>query len=395
MSVTGNLEEMHLADLLQWCANNVKTGTLRLKRDPIEKTFFFKEGSLFSSTSNSPRETLVQFLIRSRYVTEDELLRAFNAQARLNMPLGEILTRLGLVSEKDLTDLFRFKTEESIYDCFLWPDGDFAFLDGKLPAIAVATPCDITRLVFEGARRKDEWGRIHAVFGSRYTTFRVEDESITTTMDLPEKDREILSLLRKKKNMVDIAFEASMLEFHAASRMLELHDQGLIHVDEVPDGISYEQQVETLQKSVREGVAFYNATKYREARAAFEKALQIDPQHRYARLFVEKLRDVKEHRKPVTRIYLDSIPALRISTHELTSMELDSQEGFVLSRINGEWDVGAIVKLCPMNEQEVLFIVRRLLEDDVIELKEPAPGVGRLPRSRLSWESRRRPNQEI
>ena len=112
MSVIGNLESMHLADLLQWCAANVKTGRLRLERDPIEKTFFFKEGDLFSSTSNSPRETLVQSLIRHRLVTEDELYIAFNAQERLDLPLGQILIRLGLISEAELTDLFRLKTKE-------------------------------------------------------------------------------------------------------------------------------------------------------------------------------------------------------------------------------------------------------------------------------------------
>jgi tetratricopeptide (TPR) repeat protein len=394
MSVSGNLEEMHLADLLQWCAANVKTGTLRLKRDPIEKTFFFKEGCLFSSTSNSPRETLVQFLIRSRYVTEEELLRAFNAQVRLNMQLGEVLTRLGLVSEEDLTSLFRLKTEESIYDCFLWTDGDFAFLEGKLPEIAVRTPCDITRLVFEGARRKDEWARIQAVFRSRYATFWVEDTSIPVTMDLSEADREILHLLTEKKNLVDIAFETGLLEFHVASRMLDLYEKGLIQVDEIPDGISYEQQVEALQEFVREGVALYNATRYDEASAAFEQALQIDPHHKYARLFIEKLENAIKYRKPVKRISFDSIPVLRMSTEELTSRALDAQEGFVLSRINGEWDLGAIVKLCPIAEQEVLFIVRRLLDDDVIELKTRAPSA-QPPDTDLSWEIGLRPNQEF
>jgi hypothetical protein len=223
----------------------------------------------------------------------------------------------------------------------------------------------------------------------------VEDERITVASNLSESDREILSLLGRKKTMVDIAFETGMPEFRVACRMLELHDQRLIHVNEVPDGVSYEQQVEALQRLVREGVAFYNATKYREARASFQKALQIDPQHKYARLFVEKLKNAKEYRKPVTRISLDTIPVLRISTDELTSMALDAQEGFVLSRVNGEWDLGAIVKLCPMTEQEVLFIVRRLLDDGVIELKERAPGAGRESRGKLSWGSARPPNQEI
>jgi hypothetical protein len=395
MSVTGNLESMHLADLLQWCAANVKTGRLRLERDPIEKTFFFNEGCLFSSTSNSPRETLVQSLIRSRLVTEEELFRAFNAQERLNMPLGQILIRLGLISEAELNNLFRLKTQESIYDCFLWPDGDFEFFDGKLPPIAVATPCDITRLVFEGARRKDEWKRIHEVFRSRYTTFRMEDTNAAITMDLSEQDRTILSLAGKKKSMVEIAVETGMLEYYVATRLLELHDRGLLHVDENPDGISYEQQVEALQKFVREGVACFNATRYREALAAFENALRIDPQHKYARLFVQKLIDIKENRRHVEPIPLDSVPVLRVSIDELTSMTLDVQEGFVLSRINGEWDVGSIVKLCPMSEQQVLIIVRHLLDDGVIELTEGTPRATRQSHRSSSWTSEGRPIQEI
>jgi hypothetical protein len=393
MSVTGNLESMHLADLLQWCAANVKTGRLRLKRDPIEKTFFFNKGRLFSSTSNSPRETLVQSLMRYHSVTEDELIRAFNAQDRLEMPLGQVLIRLGVISNTELTNLFRLKTEESIYDCFLWPDGDFEFFDGKLPAIAVATPCDITRLVFEGARRKDEWQRIHEVFRSRYTTFSVEDAS--TTMDLSENDRRILGLLREKKNMVEIAFETGLLEFHIASRLLELHEKGLIQVDQTPEGISYEQKVEVLQTYVREGATYFNATKYREALVAFEKALQIDPQHRYARLFVQKLRSIPEINRPVEQIPLDSIPVLRVSINELTDMTLDAQEGFVVSRINSEWDIREIVKLCPMNEQQVLIIFRRLLDDGIIELTEGTTQAGRQPYSGLSWESGRHPNREM
>jgi hypothetical protein len=396
MSVIGNLESMHLADLLQWCSANVKTGRLRLEREPIEKTFFFKEGDLFSSTSNSPRETLVQSLIRHRLVTEDELYIAFNAQERLDLPLGQILIRLGLISESELTDLFRLKTQESIYDCFLWPDGDFEFLDGQLPAIAVATPFDITRLVFEGARRKDEWRRIHEVFGSRYTTFSVEDTGTILAMDLPESDKEILELVRKKKNSIEIAAETGLLEYHVASRLLDLHEKGFIDVDKIPDGVSYEQQVEALQRFVREGVACFNATKYREALAAFEKALQIDPQHRYARLFVQKLRDIKANRWHVEPIPLDSIPVLRVSINELTSMALDVQEGFVLSRINGEYDVSSIVKLCPMNHQQVLIILRRLLDDGVIELTDRIPGTGQQPpRIKFSWTSEGRPTRDM
>ena len=67
---------MGLGELLQWCGLNLKTGTLRVKRDPIEKRFFFKEGRLFSSVSSNPRGTLGQSLIRSGHITEEELFKA-------------------------------------------------------------------------------------------------------------------------------------------------------------------------------------------------------------------------------------------------------------------------------------------------------------------------------
>ena len=36
---------------------------------------------------------------------------------------------------------------------------------------------------------------------------------------------------------------------------------------------------------------------------------------------------------------------------DLTRENIDPQEGFVLSRVNGQWDVRSILKLCPMSEE--------------------------------------------
>ena len=40
----------------------------------------------------------------------------------------------------------------------------------------------------------------------------------------------------------------------------------------------------------------------------------------------------------------------------------------MLSRVNGEWDVQSILKLCPMGEEEAMLIFARLLERRLIEL---------------------------
>jgi len=52
----------------------------------------------------------------------------------------------------------------------------------------------------------------------------------------------------------------------------------------------------------------------------------------------------------------------------LASQQFDPHEGFVLSRINGQWDVRSILKLCPIPEEETLLIFSRLVDRGVIDL---------------------------
>jgi len=65
---------------------------------------------------------------------------------------------------------------------------------------------------------------------------------------------------------------------------------------------------------------------------------------------------------------LDKVPIMSMDMAHLTRENFDPQEGFVLSRINGEWNVRAILKLCPLPEDQALAIFARLMEQKVIDL---------------------------
>ena len=68
MSLSGNLRTMVLPEILQWISTGRKTGTLHLERRSIQKKIIFKDGSIFTSWSNDPRESLGQFLMRERRI---------------------------------------------------------------------------------------------------------------------------------------------------------------------------------------------------------------------------------------------------------------------------------------------------------------------------------------
>jgi hypothetical protein len=62
----------------------------------------------------------------------------------------------------------------------------------------------------------------------------------------------------------------------------------------------------------------------------------------------------------------ETIPKLQASLETVMTMGLGPKEGFILSRINGSWDVRSILSVCPFREAESLLILRRLLEAKLI-----------------------------
>jgi len=54
---------------------------------------------------------------------------------------------------------------------------------------------------------------------------------------------------------------------------------------------------------------------------------------------------------------------------------LTSEESFLVTRINGRWDVKSILTITPMKEIQALRIIKRLLDRNIIALQD-----GWLPR---------------
>jgi hypothetical protein len=62
----------------------------------------------------------------------------------------------------------------------------------------------------------------------------------------------------------------------------------------------------------------------------------------------------------------NAVPKLLMSEAGLTQQALAPQEAFVLSRINGEWDVKSILSICPFKEVDSLRMIKTLLERNII-----------------------------
>ena len=157
MGLKGDLATMGLEDIFQCLAVGNKTGVLELKGFLHTKRVYFGEGRVTGVWSSDPREYLGQYLLAYNRITEEQLLEALATQEDENQLLGRILVNKQLISESEIRKIVHMRVEETVYDTFLWDMGTFEFHDGPAgPAKNVALSLDVTGIVLEGARRKDD-----------------------------------------------------------------------------------------------------------------------------------------------------------------------------------------------------------------------------------------------
>ena len=374
MGITGNLKTMQLSELLQWLSLGQKTGTLLINGHGVEKRIYFQGGRIYSSSSSDRREYLGQFLVSHGYITEEELKMAMQVQEESNILLGKILVMINAISETDLLRLMRKKAEESIYDLFLWQEGSFEFVEGALPELKmVPLSLDVTGIVMEGMRRFDEWQRIR---------LRVPDDTVIPQIvrplnidELSEREKVIVPYIDGQRTIEAIALQTHNTEFNVARLVYEgLRSETMALAEAVRPsrravavgGSGGETEVEQF---LARGKANLKADPQKAYRM-FKVASDLDPSDGRA---ADAIRQAEREIKGAIEkdgIRGHRVPELAIPVSKLTELSFSPHEGFVLSRINGVWDVKSIMKISPINELEVLMIFQSLAKQGVIVWKD-------------------------
>ena len=85
-------------------------------------------------------------------------------------------------------------------------------------------------------------------------------------------------------------------------------------------------------------------------------------------------------------VTLGSIPQLAATMEQLTASKLSPHEGFMLTRVNGSYDIQSILKITPMQQLDALMVFWKLASGGFIRLLPPknqggsVRGTGPVPR---------------
>jgi len=376
MSIHGTLKTMSVADLLQFLAGGRKTGTLKIARGSIVKKIYLENGLIVGSSSNDPKWFIGQVLLHYGKIGEEQLRIGMDIQRESGGRLGAILTARGFITQDDVLEVLKTRTLEIIYDLFIWEEADFEFFDHEeLPADLIRIEVEATSVIMDGIYRIDEWNRYRQVIPSERTLFELNTGWTQKLQTSNKETREILYHIEKHMTAAEICYNMHTSLFHASAMLFDLIDKGVIRVAgeappaEVPSDLSALKLPQTVPELMKLAQAELKEGNIENALAIIHSALEQEPQNNT----VDRLRQEAE-KKFIDHVYKNgltphAVPELRESLEQLEHERLGPQEGFVISRVNGESDIASILSVCPFREADVLRMLKKMIDSGIIGIK--------------------------
>jgi hypothetical protein len=419
MPVHGNLATMSLTEILQWLGNAGKTGTLAIERNKVVKRILVREGRVIACASQEPADMLGHFLVSRGKISEETLRQALGLQETQRTHLGRILVATGALSEDDLRLLLEDKAQETIFGLFDWDDAEFRFAEGETEDPNIfAVNMRVDDILLRGAQRWDEMQRFRTVFNDPGIVLRRTARMPPAEVFKNRMARRIFESINGERTVAEILLHAHGSEYLVTKFLYELHRAGVAEiagvkqVDPEPLRAPIEAPAAEERSPVAPGpvaVPLPTPPRRRAAvgpttppatataaapsvvaegdlefarrllnRGEFDSALEILDRAYKAQPGDEALRRLLSEAEAsfVEKSYKHYLPpskivALQRAAETLTAEELSPTEFFLLSRIDGTWDVKSIIQITPLREVDVLRTLKRMREKGLIELKDP------------------------
>jgi hypothetical protein len=371
MGIQGKLSTMNVSDLLQFLAAGKKTGMLKFDRAQVVKQIYFENGLIIGSDSNDPKEYLGQLLIHYGKLDESQLQAAMQIQRTSGGKLGEILISTGVLLEADVMELLRIRTLDIIYDLFLWEEAHFELYDNvPPPRDLIRLKLQPTKVIMDGVYRIDEWKRYRTLIPSDRALLEL-GAGWTSLLEVSKDVRQILYFIEKHMSVAEICYNMHASPFHVYGQLYDLVSKGIARVaGEAPESFQPTAVLMDLPEAIPELLRGARLQlehgDIESAISTIRSVLQKHPKNSDAR----RLLPVAEE-KFLRQLYSPpllpgAVPKVRISADGLTDQKLGPQEGFILSRINNEWDVKSILSICPFREVDSLRMLKTLMDWGII-----------------------------
>lgn len=383
--LAGDFATMPLKDLVVYLGNRRATGTLQFESGPIEKRVTLFEGSVLNASSNDPREFLGQFLINMGHLTEDQFEKAFQTQKETQIFIGKILVMIGLVEEPVIQTALNLKFRETLLDAFNWTEGSFRFDPGE-PARALDgldMKVDLLDVHREAEFRETAWQAIRMAFPSGDVQLEVDESRFPEPPKPGSLDEKLIAHMRDGLTIDGIQMALHASPFFLYQRLYALYRLEAVKIREgapeeeveLGEEVHFEEPGGTVGAEVaadevtQHALAFLEQGNTREAEVLARRAHELSPSPHSQQL----LQTCEAELLAMLRnelIHPNRIPTLLVPTMQLRTLTLSTPERYLLSRIDGRRNVGAIVHVSPLGELEALKFFQSFVEAGLVGLSD-------------------------
>jgi hypothetical protein len=169
MLLQGSLRKFNLPNILQLVKMSANTGALSLRRGDTHGKIYFSSGAVCYAFAQPQSVPIGQRFVNARVITPAQLREAAARQRRSPSSgrLGTVLVDMGLTDRDTLHAMVAEQIQDTVFDFFGWPDGQFEFNDDEVAEEEdVFVEMQVEDVIMESCRRIDELEFILEQLGS-------------------------------------------------------------------------------------------------------------------------------------------------------------------------------------------------------------------------------------
>jgi len=275
------------------------------------------------------------------------------------------------VSEAKVSEILRVKAEETIYSLFLWSEAEFEFHENELPpGDQVLISIRVEDVLMEGLRRYDTSKKIRQVLPHNGVILRRTATPLPPDIVSKAFPKRIYDMVDSRRSLADITLETHASEYNVCQVLYVMVQKGYLEVGKGTAQAAARQPADSPQALMEAAKELIKSGDSEGALVILEKArrstgknpemnalIQVAEEH-----FIDK---AYRHYLPPKKI-----PVLKKPLESLVNQDLSPEEGFLVSRVNGSWDLRSIITISPLREVDALRAFKKLRERGIIDLVE-------------------------
>jgi len=233
VALEGKIIDFGVADILQLISQQQKTGVLLVERGTESIEVLFWNGMIVSAhpVAKVDNDLLGERLLKSGFITDDQLQRALVTQRKNHQHLGEILVDMTILSKEMLDRIIHNQIYDTFSDLFQWKDGSYVFQPTSVNFNEkVFTPLGFEHIILDVLRMMDEWPLMLKSVSSMEAVFKRNDNfNSMSTADvenaMPQDQKTIFYLLDVPMSVSELAYRSLLGKFATVQALRTLLDR--------------------------------------------------------------------------------------------------------------------------------------------------------------------------